>query len=340
MRPSIRLLRLLCLLLPLNALAEKTDVVTLKNGDRITGEVVKLEAGVMEYKTDFMGTIQIEWRAISTLVSRQSFSVETSDGRRILGNLLAPDAQEYLLVNTVRGPVGVPRTEIVSAWPVESTFLERMNLDLSVGFDYTKATDIVGFNLAGDLAVRGNDRLTEFSLRSNITILDEGEDQRRWDLKGAHEYLLPEQRFRSWFVRAESNDAVGVDLRLSGGGAFGKYLIKTNNNWFSVAAGLNASQEAPSEGESETNLELIGNLRYRYFRFAGPERSLDANFSVFPSLTDSGRWRGDLRTTFKLELVTDLFWALELYATYDNQPLTEGAENSDYGVITSLGWSY
>ncbi|MFT5141071.1 MAG: hypothetical protein ACI9CB_002742, partial [Rhodothermales bacterium] len=41
-----------------------------------------------------------------------------------------------------------------------------------------------------------------------------------------HEYLLGNQRFRNWFGKIESNDATGVDLRTSGGGAFGKYLKK------------------------------------------------------------------------------------------------------------------
>ena len=98
----------------------------------------------------------------------------------------------------------------------------------------------------------------------------------------------------------------------------------------------------PDQGDSEANLEAVGNLRWRYFRFADPERSLDSNFSVFPSVTDWGRYRVNLRTTFKLELVKDLFWALELWGNYDNEPISTeaGAEKLDYGITTSIGWSY
>ncbi len=50
--------------------------------------------------------------------------------------------------------------------------------------------------------------------------------------------------------------------------------------------------------------------------------------------------RADLRSTFKLEMIEDLFWSLELYATHDNEPLSADAEKTDYGFITSVGWSY
>ena len=70
----------------------------------------------------------------------------------------------------------------------------------------------------------------------------------------------------------------------------------------------------------------------------GPSKTA-STFSLYPSVTDWGRVRADLRSTFRLELVSDLFWALELYATYDTDPPREGAEDADYGVVTSLGWS-
>jgi len=44
----------------LPALAAKTDVVVLLNGDRITGEVKELSYGQLKFKTDDMGTLYIE----------------------------------------------------------------------------------------------------------------------------------------------------------------------------------------------------------------------------------------------------------------------------------------
>src|SRR5262245_42647923 len=68
------------------ARAVKTDVVALWNGDRITGEVKELQNGRLVYKTDDMGTINIEWLKVAELTSSSVFQVETSEASRFVGH--------------------------------------------------------------------------------------------------------------------------------------------------------------------------------------------------------------------------------------------------------------
>ena len=65
----------------------RTDVLTLRNGDRITGEVVRLERGRLEFKTDDAGTLYLEWDKLSSVVAMRLVEVTTADGRRFLGSL-------------------------------------------------------------------------------------------------------------------------------------------------------------------------------------------------------------------------------------------------------------
>jgi hypothetical protein len=322
--------------------AQKTDIVILENGDRITGEIKRLEAGLLSFSTDTMGTVNIEWRFIRRIISDKTQSMEMTDGTRLIGQLQKPEDSDEVAVLTDSGPITINIRQIVSAWPVQASFKDRMDLDISLGFDYQKATGNTDLTTAIDFRTTNVRRMTYASWRGNVTRSRDGAEQTRYELTGNHEYLLADQRFRSWFGRVESNDALGVNLRLSAGGALGKYLLKTNNTWFSLSGGLMATEEIPEEGDSETNLEAVGNLRWRYFRFADPERSLDTNFSVLPSLTDWGRYRANLRTTLKIEVINDLFWSLELWGNYDNKPINinEETEKLDYGVTTSVGWSY
>ena len=41
--------------------AEKTDIIILSNGDRLTGEVKRMEFAQVEFKTDAMSTVYIDW---------------------------------------------------------------------------------------------------------------------------------------------------------------------------------------------------------------------------------------------------------------------------------------
>jgi hypothetical protein len=107
-----------------------------------------------------------------------------------------------------------------------------------------------------------------------------------------------------------------------------------------LSAGLAVNHEIPVEGNEETNLDGVGLFTYDYFKYSDPERSLTTNLWVFPSLTDWGRWRASFTTDFRLELVSDFFWKLGAYASYDNDPIFAEASSSDYGISSSLGYSF
>src|SRR5689334_6453439 len=62
----------------------KTDVVTLANGDRITGEVVALERGRLKFETDDAGTLYLEWDKLASVVAARLVEVSKSDGTRFL----------------------------------------------------------------------------------------------------------------------------------------------------------------------------------------------------------------------------------------------------------------
>ena len=67
---------------------------------------------------------------------------------------------------------------------------------------------------------------------------------------------------------------------------------------------------------------------------------MTSNFRIFPSLTDVGRWRSTFDTDFRLELVSDLYWKMAFYISYDSDPVSKEGASSDYGVTSSLGYKF
>lgn len=63
------------------------DEVTLKNGNHLTGTVVKLDDNKLVLKTDYADTINIKWDAVSTISSEQPITIETA-GRTVTVNSL------------------------------------------------------------------------------------------------------------------------------------------------------------------------------------------------------------------------------------------------------------
>src|SRR6185295_18744380 len=62
------------------AAAAKVDVVVLKNGSRIVGEIKQMAKSRLELGTDDMGTLQIEWDNIKEITAPEYFEIEHMNG--------------------------------------------------------------------------------------------------------------------------------------------------------------------------------------------------------------------------------------------------------------------
>jgi len=49
--------------------------------------------------------------------------------------------------------------------------------------------------------------------------------------------------------------------------------------------------------------------------------------------------RVNTNVSLRNEIIRDLFWDLTFYSTFDSRPV-QGAENEDYGIVTSIGASF
>lgn len=341
----VRLLpKFLCLLLLLAlsspVFAEKTDIVVLKNGDKVTGEVKRLARGKLEFSTDSMGTVYIEWADIEAVISDTSQSVELSNGQRFFGPLQESENTEMVSIETEEGAVGVGYVDIIGMYPVEAGFWSRLDLTASLGFSWDKASEVGKYSFAVDSVFRDPEFISYAGVSTEVTTLDREDDTRRANANINHIRLKPNKRFINYFAQVESNRELGIDLRSLAGAGYGWNPIRSSNSMFLITAGLSVNHEIPVEGESEANLEAVGKLVYEYYRYTDPERNLTTDFSIYPSVTDLGRWRADFNTDFRLEFVGDLFWVLTLYANFDSDPISEDASNSDYGVISSLAYKF
>jgi hypothetical protein len=323
-----------------SALAEKTDVVFLKNGDRITGEVKSLYRAKLEFKTDHMGTVFIEWDDILQIVSDTGQAVELTNGQRFYGPLSKSESTEMVMVNTQQGTVGVSTMDVIGMYPVEAGFWNRLDITARLGFSWDKGSNVGRYNLGLESEYRHPDSITRANLSMEVTTQEKQDNTNRALVSANHIAFRENKKFLDYFGSFEQNDELGLDLRALVGAGYGWVPIRSNHNWFSIAAGLDANRELPQEGDPETNLEAVGMLNYEYYRYSSPEKKFSVKLLVFPSITDFGRWRANFTTDFRIEFIDDLFWVLDFYTIYDSAPISKGASSSDYGVTSSLAYKF
>ncbi|RZV34456.1 MAG: DUF481 domain-containing protein [Chromatiales bacterium] len=340
--PFVRYSLVVLLILGLSSpVSADSDVLTIVNGDRLTGEVKSLERGKLRFDTSATGTIPIEWDEVAFLTSNQNIQVETVSGDRYLGRLISRDRQGFVNVGTEIDSVEIAMESIVLMTPIEERGIDRFDGDITAGFNFAKASEVRQAQLGFELQARTETRIFGLDAASVTSDSQDNESSQRHSLDLTYQRLWPKRWLTGALVRLERNDELDLDLRTSIGVGGGRNVLQTNTATLSLTGGLQLSRENLSGNVTdEDTVEAFATLNWDWFRYDTPELDLSTTLQIIPNLTDAGRVRAELDISLRWEVIADLFWQLEFYDSYDSDPVVEGAEENDYGVITSLGWDF
>jgi hypothetical protein len=323
-----------------SAVAQEEDVVIFNNGDRLTGEIRGLSRAQLSFNTDATGTIQIDWVEVAELRSGQTFEIELANGVRYLGSLPAPEEPGELNVD-VGGtqPLALSFTRVVTLTEIESTFGERLDVDLDFGYDFTRASEIERLTLAFNTVYRGDKNAGAVRLRTIRT--DDGAIDRVTDQANINfEYsrLLPDRWLASGVLGFESNSELGIDLRTTVGGGAGRILSQSGQHRIAWLLGLARIREEVADSNEVTNsTEGVANLTIDWYRSDDKEFDISTRITIFPGISQSGRYRSSFDLDLEWELFGDATWGLTFYHNFDSDPPSATAIRADYGVITSVG---
>ena len=340
---SAALVACLVLLAPLHQVyaREKTDVVILKNGDRLTGEVKGLQYARLEVKTDTMETVYIKWEEVEQVASNYSFQVELANGLRFFGTLAAPAEPGMLSVIGAERTVGLTMDQVVRIRPIKEKFWKRIDGSFSLGLSFTKASDVLRFSFSADAKYEERKNVVNVILSSLITTQKQEEAKENNSLQFRYTRRLQKKWFLSALTNFQRNDELGIKLRVLGGAGGGRLLLDTNRMVLPGFAGFDVNHElTDSSGDDLFNAEGIVGFYWNLFIYHTPKTNLTFDFTTYPSLTDGGRVRMDLDTRLRREIIKDFFVDLSFYLNFDNRPPSATAATTDYGLVTSVGYSF
>ena len=275
--------------------APKTDVVVLRNGDRITGEIKSLDYNQLKLSTDHMGTMYIEWDKIERVQTDQYLLLERADGSRVYGQLAGggSDACRLLVRSDPAGPpVPVDMADVVRAQPIEGgDFIDRLDGYVSAGLRPVAVRRQHQPGLCRRAVVAHADpRVVHRRQRQR-----HGRRRRRApsaiELAGVARRLRHGPYYYEGQLGFTRNTQLELNLRSLVGGGLGRYFVRSNRAEWLAGVGLGYTHEnylaagsARQPGDDAGHRVLDLPLRLpgdRHRRLAG----------VLPSLTVSGRYR-------------------------------------------------
>ena len=337
------LLLFLILLICSPVLSQKTDKVLLDNNDWVTGEIKKLDYAKLSYKTDVAGTIQLKWDRIHQIKSDKYYEIGLGRGVMYYGSLdvTEEDDKYKVLVITEEEEIILDMNRIVEITPIKNKFWAKIDGSIDLGFSYTKGSEVKQWNSSFRVEYRPANAITTINANSIFTEQPNRDATNKQDIALSYKYLMTNNFAYTGFTSAQKNSELGLNLRVSLGAGISKNWFRSNVQRFITTIGPIINREqGEDKSELETNFEGLLRAEYRVFRYRDPEIDITTYFDFYPSFSVKDRYRTDLDIKFKFEVFNDFYIGFTFYHTLDTKPSESASSSSDWGIVTSLGYSF
>jgi len=321
------------------------DVVVLKNGDRLTGEIKGLQRGELKVKADYMAeAVRLDWARIERIESKSTFIISLVDGQILTNVVRLLPANSAEVANFVIGSSGaafrVAQMDVIRIIPAEPGFWKRLEGSIDFGFSFTSGNDQYQTDLIATATYRTGQHSFTASIDSAFSGQPEGDSTTRKQFTFDYRKQLTSRLFVGGIFDLLQSDQQSLKLRTSVGGLVGRNLYQTEQSRLSIFGGLAASREKYSVATGEPknlNADALAGVDFTTFRFKSTD--IRSRISLFPSLTTPGRTRLQATSDLHLKIVKDLYWGFHVYENFDSKPPVR-ADKNDLGVSTSLGWKF
>src|SRR4051794_9186273 len=330
---------------------ESTDVIVMKNGDRLTGTIKRLEAGVLYVGLGYVdGDLSIDWKKVARLESHQLFIIKTQDGSVYMGQLVTvaqppgsqPTQLQIVEAAEAEKPLIVDPARVVNVRQTSEDFLKRWSGDISFGSAYSKGNNTTQYNLGFGASYRRERWTAETSFNSNLAANTGATTSTRNALTENVYHLLPwDNYFYGGLGSFLQSSVQGISSQTSLGTGIGRFLKNTNRTRLALLGGL-AWQRTnyQQSGTTQTSQDVVAGLvalNLSLFQFSRTNLQITAN--AFPALTESGRVRLNTNVSYYVKVFGKLDWNLTFYGNWDTKPPPHFS-GSDYGTTSGLSLSF
>jgi putative salt-induced outer membrane protein len=343
------------------------DEVTVKNGDRLNGKIVKSDGKTLVLHTDFGGDLTIGLGQITHITADQPLHVATKEKKTVVGTATANDGK--LDVSTKSGAVEIPFADIVTIRndAEEAAYEKSLHPGLLRGWN---GGANAGFSLA-----RGNSETENLALALNLVHPTEKDKITVYvssvytnnglvtpslvaNLVQAgleYDYNLGPRLFANATATFISNALQDLDLRSIYGGGLGVHAIKSSKTTLDLIGGLNYTHETYSDGTpvvpptvppsltsyGMTNRFMAATIEDDFMTKLGKSTVLTEKLDFYPGLTDSEQ--GQYQMAFLVGTVTKiskwLGWQNQFSDIYVSNP-PAGTKKNDVILTTGLNVSF
>jgi putative salt-induced outer membrane protein len=345
------------------------DQVTLKNGDRLSGDIVSGDGKTLLLKTEFAGDVTIQWDAIVGIESTQNLNLTLKDGTKLSGKITTTDGK-FVVAGAAAPPTATAPTKDTIVAVRNDTEQKAFDVDaermahpkftyfwsslFDTGLALTRgnsSTASYTFNAKG-VRETPRDKLTVYGnyiFANNETTLPATTTANQFQAGIRGDLNISARTFVFAFGDFATNQLQHLSLRQNYGGGFGYHVIKTDRNVFDVFGGIDYDRDefggysytnpAPPPpliviaGYNQNSAEAV--VGEEFDSHVSTRTVLTERFSFFPNLSHTGEYRMQFDTTLAVQMKAWLSWQTTFSDRYISYP-PPGLKGNDLVLSTGL----
>jgi putative salt-induced outer membrane protein YdiY len=300
--------------------AVRADEVYLKNGDRLTGELLRMEGGKLIFQTSYAGEVTIQWVEVASLRTEEPIQVILTDDTAVEGATVATDEGKMKLkTGKLEEPASFELADVQAINPKPKPAV-KIKAGVHAGLSTERGnTDTDNYNLLGDFVARTEKSRFTTHGEYNQEKSDGIDTTKNWNILGRYDYFISEQWFAYGNAQFEHDEFADLDLRSSFSGGLGYQIFETDTLNLSVGAGPGYVDENYIIAPDESFTATMWFVNYDQF-------FLDKLFQLFHrsngywSFEESSDWKIWTRQGVRFPIHKGLSATLQYNYDYDNEP--------------------
>ena len=321
------------------------DRVVLRNGNIIDGEVKSMSRGKLEFDTDAMNIVSIDWDDIVHLSSSHVFEVTDVTGRLHYGEVTFADRERMLVVRLGEESVNLPFAVVVELRNLADGFWGKTAGYIDLGVNIVRANTLRSALLKGQFGYNGRiwevdvNGETYFQSQTSTSLGGGGTSQ---DETSRNSLTLEGRRNISgtWAAttstQTEANEELSLERRLLFS-AGARYNIIRNQSleFFTGASAVFNAERFTGENQTESG-EAKLTLGFDMFDLGDVDIFLLTETFAAKNLE---RVRANIDGRIAWEIVNDFTIGLSAVERFDSNP-ANGAATRDYQYGLTVGWMW
>lgn len=334
----ITIICLLSLALPLPGLG---DELHLTNGDRLTGEAVRMEEGALFFKTPYVsGEMEIAWDNVANLSTDKPVRVMLEDGTLLNGRtLIAEQGKMKMKMGAIVETVSFDLDKVKAVNPEQSgpgggaKFKGEVNAGVAVSEGNTETS---GVHVNAEMVARTKVNRYTAGMEYNYESSDDETTARNALAYGKYDYFFTEK----WYLYAntlfETDPVADLRLRSTLGAGLGYQFLETDRANLYVEAGPSYVNEDLEEDEDTDSAAGRWAVNFDYAMFDWVE--FFHFHEGYQGVEDSDNLFVRTRTGLKFPIAESFHSTIQYNWDYDKSP-GEDAEKIDRKYLFTLGYT-